>query len=166
MRGALCLLAMACQGPDGPRSHYAFEVSGAVTARACGLADAGAVGSESDPYFSVSVGRLEDAAAVVLTRAGWKPQVRGVFQVGELPFSSGTGYGGLVVTGEPSHPTGVFRVHRGTLRITRAAADRLAGEFELKAHGYLTATPDEVARIVTARGRFITGTNDGGGCNP
>jgi hypothetical protein len=165
MRAALCLLVMACQGPDGPESHFAVEVAGAVAARASGCAKAGAVGTEEHPFFSLSLGGLDGEAAVVLTRAGWEPQVRGELAVGELPFSAGTGYGGLIVTGTPSHPSGVFRVQRGTLRFTHVTADRLAGEFELKAHGYLTATPHEVTRTVTARGRFTT-TKDSGGCDP
>lgn len=166
MRGALCLLAMACQGPDGPSSHYAFDVAGAVRARAVGCAEAGDVGTVQDPYFSISLGGLEGDAAVVLTRAGWEPQVRGDLAVGELPFRAGTGYGGLIVTGTPSHPSGVFRVQSGSLRFTHVTADRLAGEFELKAHGYLTHSPHEVARTVTARGRFTTTTHNSGGCDP
>lgn len=166
MRSALYLLLFGCQAPEGPRAHYEFAVSGAVTARAAGCPEAGPVGTPEDPWFSVSLGGLDGDAAVILTRAGSAPLVRGEYVVGEAAFHDGSGFSGLIVTGAPSHPTGVFRVRHGALRITSIGADQLAGRFALEAHGYLTASPHDVGRSVEAAGTFSTSTKDKEGCLP
>jgi hypothetical protein len=73
--------------------------------------------------------------------------------VGEREFSE-AGFSGLVITGMPAHPTGVFRVQSGTLTITAATAERLSGRFELRAVGFLTDSPTQDGREVTAIGSF------------
>jgi hypothetical protein len=166
MRSTLVLFLLGCQAPEGPRAHYEFAVSGAVTMRAGGCPEAGPVGTADDPWFSVSLGGLDGGVAVVLTRAGSAPLVRGVYVVGESAFYDGTGFSGLIVTGAPSHPTGVFRVRHGTIHITAVGADQLAGRFALQAHGYLTDTPHDVGRSVEAAGTFSTSTRDKEGCQP
>jgi hypothetical protein len=56
--------------------------------------------------------------------------------------------------GSPEQPLGWFHGESGTVTITRADNGRLAGSFEIRARGYLTADKIEEERWVTVTGAF------------
>jgi hypothetical protein len=153
MRGTLCLLAAACWALPDPTSTYELSVRGAIHVTAEGSAEAGPAGTPEEPYYTITLGGPDGEAAVVFTRAGSAPPPAGQYPVGEGQLGSG-GFSGLVITGMPAHPTGVFRVRNGTITITAATPARLAGRFELRAVGFLTESPAADGREVIADGSF------------
>jgi hypothetical protein len=60
----------------------------------------------------------------------------------------------LVLLGPASHPTGVFRAQSGTLTITAASENELAGSFTLEASGFTAAEPEHDGRTLSASGSF------------
>jgi len=161
MRRALFLLAVACVGLYEPGSANELIVRGAVTAYLWASAEAGPVGPPEAAYYTISVGGPEGPAAVVLTRAGSTPPPAGTYPVGATATGSG-GFRGLVITGLPSHPSGVFQVRSGSLIVTAASPDRLVGRFELKAEGYLTRAPEQTGRMIAAQGEFVIHPREAG----
>jgi hypothetical protein len=153
MRGTLCFLAAACWALHDPHSTYELRVRGAITVTATGSVEAGPAGTPQEQYYTIALGGPDGAAAVVFTKAGAsRPQV-GVFRVGEHELGKG-GFRALVITGMPAHPSGVFNVESGTITITAATPEQLTGRFELRAVGFLTESPADDNRSVTALGSF------------
>lgn len=159
MRSAFVILALSCQGL-GRSTSYSLDVSGTVAASTRGRAEAGVVGTAREQCFTISLGGIDGAAAVVLTRASGEPLRPGTYAVGDEAFRNG-GFSGLIVTGEPAHPTGVFWAWSGRIEVIAAAPHRITGRFELDALGYLTSSPDVVWRAVTARGTFAANPSRG-----
>jgi hypothetical protein len=155
MRSALFFLAAASVAMGDTPSSSLLLVRGAVTVTARGGTEAGPSGTAGEPYFTITLGGPEGAAAAVFTRAGWAAPTVGVYPVGEDELGR-NGFSGLIITGMPAHPTGVFRVQSGTLTITAASPMQLAGRFEVRAVGFLTESPREDDRAVTATGGFST----------
>jgi hypothetical protein len=136
-------------------SSSLLKVRGAVMVIARGGTEAGPTGTPEEPYYTITLGGPEGAAAAVFTRSGSATPTVGAYQVGERMLGT-NGFSGLIITGMPSHPTGVFRVQNGTLHITAATPMQLAGRFELRALGFLTESPRDDDREVTATGGFTT----------
>jgi hypothetical protein len=152
MRRTLFFVAAACWALPNP-STYEVRVRGAVTVTARGSAESGPVGTPEEPYYTITLGGPDGAVAVVFTRAGSAIPPVGVYLVGERELGK-DGFSGLIITGMPAHPTGVFRVQSGTLTITAATPEHLTGRFELRAVGFLTESPTHDGREVTADGSF------------
>lgn len=151
----LCLLALYCGPLQDAESSYELRVSGAVAVSERGKPEHGFAGTPQEPYYTITLGGAAGAAAVVFTRAGSALPGVGTYPVGEDQLM-GNGFSALVITGMPSHPTGIFRVESGTLHITSSTSDALAGRFELRARGYLLHSPAKESWEVTAEGRFTT----------
>jgi len=152
MRALLCLLATtSCSLPE-PLPSYQINLRGAVVLTARGAVDAGPAGTAAEPYYSIAL-TGPDGAAAVFTRVGAEPPPPGVYSVGERG-SGEHGFSGLIITGMPAHPSGVFQARSGTLTLTAEGAGRLAGEFALEAAGFLTGAPEEDHRTVAAEGSF------------
>jgi hypothetical protein len=147
------LLAATCLALLDSDASSLVVVRGAATIIARGTTQAGPSGTLEDPYYTITLGGPDGAAAAVFTRAGSTPPPVGVYPVGERELG-GNGFSGLIITGMPAHPTGVFRAQTGTLTITTATSERLVGRFELHAVGYLTASPRQDDQAVTAMGGF------------
>ncbi len=160
MRVTLCVLAAACGALEGSGLDFALQVRGTVNVMARGSAEVGPTGPPGEPYYTITLGGPDGDAAVVFTRAGSDYPPVGEYPVGERELTEG-GFSGLVITGRPAHPTGVFRVQSGRLTITAGAADELAGRFELRAVGFLTEAPDADDRSVTVDGSFTVGAPGG-----
>lgn len=155
MRWSVALLALACWPAREAEPDFTLDLRGAVSLRTSGRVEHGPAGSGVEPWYSITLGGQNGAAAVVFTRRGTAPAAPGRYLVGEGQLANG-GFSGLIITGAASHPTGVFEVQHGVLRITTAADGQLAGEFELHATGFLGETPDEDTWQVTATGRLAS----------
>jgi hypothetical protein len=139
----------------------AFEavIEGAENVTAGGSAEFGEAGAPAERVFSLSLGAQAAQGSVLLSRAGaHRPEV-GTYEVGETAEAAG-GFHGLVMTGPPGRPTGVYRVRQGTLTITESRPDRIAGAFDLRARGFLASAIDDESREITTRGTFsaVAGT--------
>jgi len=130
-----------------------LKVRGAVSVTARGGTEAGPSSTAEEPFYTITLGGPEGAAAAVFTRAGSAAPTAGVYPVGERELAR-SGFSGLIITGMPAHPTGVFRAQSGTLTITAASPKHLTGRFELRAVGFLTESPRDEGREVTATGGF------------
>jgi len=155
MRSAFLLLAVAGMATGDSHSSSLLLVRGAVTVTTRGGTEAGPSGTPEEPYYTITLGGPEGAAAAVFTKAGSAVPTVGMYPVGERELGV-SGFSGLIITGMPAHPTGVFRVQSGTLTITAATPNQLAGRFEVRAVGFLTESPREDDRAVTATGGFST----------
>jgi hypothetical protein len=159
MYGSLLLLATMLYTLLGPSPGFTLDVRGAVTTTAKGPAQAGTVGTPNEAFYSIALGGPESDAAVVFTRAGSDAPRPGDYRVGDGELSRG-GFSGLVITGMPAHPTGVFWVESGTLTITASSANRLEGRFALSAAGFLVESPENEGRKVSAEGAFAARAGD------
>jgi hypothetical protein len=147
------LLAAACWSPADPISTYQLGVHGAVEVTATGRTEHGPAGTPEEPYYTITLGGPEGVAAVVFTSAGAEPPPVGAYPVRERGLGE-SGFSALIITGRPSHPSGVFHVQSGTITIVAATPERLAGRFELRATGFLTESPADDTREVVAEGSF------------
>jgi hypothetical protein len=93
-------------------------------------------------------------AAVVLTRNIVARPGTGVYKITPETIEDVGAFHGVVVTGETSHPTGVFRIKSGTITITSSSVERISGSFEMQAEGFLAEDMDDEARTVTVSGTF------------
>ena len=60
----------------------------------------------------------------------------------------------LVMTGSPTHPTGVFRGQAGHLIVTSATDNVIRGRFQVDAVGFLASDPADETRPMKATGMF------------
>jgi hypothetical protein len=153
MISGLLVLAAAFFGLLDPPTTFSLEIAGVISITAGGSAEASPSGTDAEPFYTIALGGPDAAAAVVFTRAGSTPPMPGSYSVGEGEIARG-GFSGLVITGMPAHPTGVFWVKRGALTISPAGGGRLSGQFQLEAAGFLVDAPDDETREVTASGSF------------
>ena len=126
-------------GDDAVRSSFSAVVVGDVSVSAKGAA----------PTLSVSLGARSGTGAVVFSRARGPDLQPGVYQVSEQGSVRA-----LVVTGTPTHPTGVFRAQRGVLTVTQVSDESITGEFRLEATGFLASNPLDENRRVSVSGKF------------
>lgn len=153
MRWGFGLLALACWQTTDARPEFTLELTGAVALRTAGRVEHGSTGNAAEPWYTITLGGRDGAAAVVFTRRTPIPSGPGRYLVGEGQLAS-DGFSALIITGPPSHPTGVFQVQHGVLRLVNAGSSQLSGEFELHAAGFLSEAPEQDEWAITARGRF------------
>lgn len=153
MRWALLVLMATGSACGTPASSYEIRMHGAVEMTASGTTESGPAGTSEAPYYSITLGGTDGAAAAVFTRGGSTPPSIRDYPISEEALGRG-GFSGLIITGQPSHPTGVFRVQRGTLSITALTPEVLSGRFELTAVGFLTEWPADDTKQLAATGRF------------
>jgi hypothetical protein len=139
--------------PSISASRFEATVRGAVQSPTRGLAEFGDIGPSDDRHFSLTMGAYSEQGAVLLSRAGAGRPAAGVYRLREAVRESGA-FHGLVITGSPSNPTGVFRVQRGTMTITTSTTARISGTFELRAVGFLASDVSREDREVTMTGSF------------
>jgi hypothetical protein len=139
--------------PSEPVAGFEMIVEGAVSTAATGGAEFGVAGSDEASVFTITLGGQDGNAAVVFTRIGGERPAAGVYPVEESAVGE-NGFIAVVVTGTPSHPTGVFHVRRGMLTISSGSGEGLAGRFELSATGFLTDDPEVEDRVIRTRGAF------------
>jgi hypothetical protein len=153
MKWTLATLLVACWGTSERGSGYELNLRGAIPVTAEGSVESGTAGTAVEPYYTITLGGADGSAAVVFTRAGPDPPPAGTYRVGEGEMSW-AGFSGLIITGMPSHPSGVFHAQSGTITITATPPEHLAGKFELRGVGFLTGSPAEDQREILADGHF------------
>jgi hypothetical protein len=138
-------------GDDAVRSSFSAVVVGDISVSAKGEAEFGLVQPVpgAAPTLSVSLGARSGTGAVVFSRARSPDLQPGVYQVSEQGSVRA-----LVVTGTPTHPTGVFRAQRGVLTVTQVSDESITGEFRLEATGFLASNPLDENRRVSVSGKF------------
>ncbi len=161
MRWSFALVALSCWQATDAAPQFTLQLSGAVSLAASGRVEQGSTGRGPQSYYTITLGGREGGAAVVFTRRTPEPPTAGRYLVGEGQLMN-DGFSALIITGPPSHPTGVFEVQHGVLRLAGLGPDRLAGEFELHAAGFLEESPGQDDWELTARGRFTSRTNASG----
>jgi hypothetical protein len=137
--------------PATPASSFEAAISGMEQRRASGAAEFGAVGLGDERSFTLTLGAYSEQGAIVLTRRAPAQPGAGIYRVSE----SDTEFHGLVVTGSPSRPSGVYRVARGSVTITHSSPERITGTFALHAVGFRATEPDREDREITVSGSFL-----------
>jgi hypothetical protein len=136
-------------------SFFRAEIRGDLATSASGEAEFGAIHTvdQSSAAFLVSLGICGEQSAIVFTRGSEAPLAVGRYRISGR--ASGTDeIHALVLTGSPTHPTGVFPGESGWLVVT-ASSDRLiTGRFQIDASGFLAAEPQREGRHVNVTGSF------------
>lgn len=143
--------------PAAMASVFEAETHGAIQAGPRGSAEFGIMENRESRLFTLNMGAYSEQGAIVLTRGGSRPEA-GVYRVSSSWTESSTDFHGLVVTGSPSQPTGVFHAQSGSVTILSSTADRMTGTFELHGNGFLADSPDDEQHELTVTGSFSATT--------
>ena len=147
--------------PSAMASRYSAAVHGALQGNWMGDASFGSSGRGSGGIFSLSLGAYGAQGGILLSRFGAGRPQPGVYRVRELASIGPDEFHGVISTGGPAQPSGVFHARAGNLTITSSTAERLTGTFELQGIGFLADSPDNEGREVLVSGSFsatATGT--------
>jgi hypothetical protein len=107
----------------------------------------------SSAVFVISLGVCGQQSAILFTRRNGTPLSVGSYRVSEA--ANGTDeIMALVLTGQPTHPSGVFRGQSGWLTVTSASDRLLIGRFQVDAIGWLVTEPHKENRSMTVTGSF------------
>lgn len=139
--------------PAARASTFEASAHGAIKAEPSGSASFGMVDEKGLPLFTLNLGAYSEQGAIVLTRGGARP-APGVYRVSSSWTQSPVDFHGLIVTGSPSRPTGVFHAQSGSVTITGSTADRMTGTFELHGVGFLASDPETEDRELVVTGSF------------
>jgi hypothetical protein len=136
-----------------PAAFHAI-VNGAVNTTISGDARFGTVrGGDNVPSsFTVSLGAYGENGSILFT--SWAPNRLEAGHYRVTDAMSDEALQGLVVTGSAQQPTGSFRVHKGTLVITRSSEYRIDGTYDLEGVGFTADAPDQEGRIIHVSGSF------------
>jgi hypothetical protein len=106
--------------------------------------------------LTINLGGNRDAGALSFYLLGDRLPSAGRYpvQFSLDPAQEGVQFHACFVAGTPEHPIGVFHAEGGWVTITRSEAVRVAGEFEVRASGFLAANMDDEDKWVTVRGTF------------
>ena len=139
-------------------AHHEARVDGAVSTSLSGSARFGPVrlGRQAPASFSLELGAYSEQGAVIFSRvSGERPEV-GTYEI--TPFSAGAEgvnvFHALVSLGSAEQPIGAFRAMSGRVTITQSSENRIIGEYELKAVGFLATDLNAEDREITVRGGF------------
>lgn len=143
--------------PAALASSYEASFAGQTAGLARGSAEFGELETDGVRTFSLALGAHSEQGAVILTRQGAGRPTVGVYDVREADPATSE-FHGLVITGGPASPTGVYRVLRGTLTITESSAERVVGNFQLWAEGFTASDPETETRPLSAAGTFVATT--------
>ena len=155
--GALAVASTASMpnhaGHDRPAAFRA-SVNGAISTEISGDARFGSVsGTAGMPAtFTVSLGAYGEHGSILFTSWALKRLEAGLYRVSDLMGDEAVQ--AMVVTGSTEHPTGSFRVHSGTLTITRSSIDRIDGVYDLQAEGFTADAPEQEGRTIHVTGSF------------
>jgi hypothetical protein len=141
-------------------SSFTALVEGAVTTTINnGDARFGAVrGSDNvPPSFTVSLGAYGEQGSILFT--SWSPSRLEAGRYRVTDQMDAEAIEALVLTGLAQRPTGSFRVHTGTLTITRSSEYRIDGSYDLEGEGFTADAPDQEGRTIHVTGRFTALAN-------
>ncbi|HKV75145.1 MAG TPA: hypothetical protein VJN95_11540 [Gemmatimonadales bacterium] len=141
-----------------PAAFHAI-VNGAVNTTISGDARFGTVrGGENIPSsFTVSLGAYGANGSILFTSWGPNRLEAGRYQVTDA--MSDEALQALVVTGSAQQPTGSFRVHKGSLVITRSSEFRIDGTYDLEGTGFTADEPEQEGRTIHVTGSFTALAN-------
>jgi hypothetical protein len=147
--------SMGAEPPSAVRSAFHAEIAGDVNTLASGEAHFGMSGGGSDApaVFTISLGASRGQGAVLFTRVSGERLTPGRYRVSD-DDADRSAIRGLVVTGSPTKPTGVFQARSGTLVIASASEREMRGTFRIEAEGFLAADPENEHRPIRAAGGF------------
>jgi hypothetical protein len=140
--------------PAASAASFEAATHGAIEASPRGSAEFGMADDGQSPRFTLNLGAYSEQGAIVLSRMGGSRPAVGVYSVSAAGSERSGDFSGLVVTGSPSQPTGVFHAQRGSVTITGSTADRITGTFELHGTGFLAASPEDEEREIVVSGSF------------
>jgi hypothetical protein len=143
------------------RSHaFTATLTGDVTAQISGDASFSRIrgGIGAPAVFTLNLGENNSRGAVLFTRMSGEPLGRGTHVISDR-WDDTDDFRALVLLGPASHPSGVFRAQSGTLTITSASENELAGSFSLEASGFTAADPEHDGRALSASGSFTATGN-------
>jgi hypothetical protein len=143
----LTAIALAFPVNHGPR--FTLGATGAITMNVAGdEARYGVVPAEvaGHPRVTISLGATRAAGALLLSVRGDR-----VPETGRYPIGTFEAY---FAAGSPERPLGWFHGESGWVTIAEAEAERVSGEFEIRARGFTTDDPDNENQWVTLRGKF------------
>lgn len=169
--GLLAVLALSLPA-DPAAPSYTLESTGALRLATSGAeATYGLVPEplEKRPVIAISLGATKGDASLVLFTYADMALIPGRYPVGsDLPTDPDAGrrFHPCFVAGTFERPQGFFHGETGWVTITAAGEGRIAGEFEIRARGFLADDEKDENRWVTVRGRFdavgdstVTGTS-------
>ena len=133
-------------------STFRAAIRGAVGIAVNGESEFGTAWSSEGNRFSLTMGTNTEAALALSRNIVARPGT-GVYHITPETIKDDGAFHGVVVTGEPSHPTGVpdqERYDHGHFLI--GGAD--LREFEMQAEGFLAEDMDNETRTVTVSGSF------------
>ncbi len=135
-------------------ASFHASIDGALNAEISGDARFGAVHGNGGQAatFTVSLGAYGDHGSILFT--SWAPNriQPGLYRVSDLMEAEAVQ--AMVVTGSAERPTGSFRVHSGTLTITRSNEYRIDGIYDLQGEGFTADAPDQEGRRIHVTGSF------------
>ncbi|HEU5153175.1 MAG TPA: hypothetical protein VFU03_00435 [Gemmatimonadales bacterium] len=134
-------------------STFRAAIRGAVGIAVNGESEFGTAWSSEGNRFSLTMGTNTEAAVVLSRNVVARPGT-GVYHITPETMKDDGAFHGVVVTGEPSHPTGVFRIKSGMITVTSSSVERMSGTFEMQAEGFLATDMDNETRTVTVSGSF------------
>jgi hypothetical protein len=155
--GILSAMALALPVPQEP--SFTLASAGAVNLSAAGReVRYGTIAPDplGPPLLSISIGPAAAGSVLQLSvPGGWVP-APGRYRI-QSRWSDpaiAPAFHASFAAGSPEHPLGWFHGESGTVTITRAAAGRLSGRFEIRARGFLSADTADEDRWVTVTGSF------------
>jgi hypothetical protein len=146
-----CVLAATMLAAAPQTSWFEARTTGAKTLTLRGPAEFGSVsGAGAQGPFVISLGATSSTGAVLFTIPSGRRPEPGTYDLAD-PLHV---VQALIVTGSPTHPTGAFRGHAGTLTITRSTDEFIAGHFDLHATGFEAPAPADETRRLAVSGVF------------
>ena len=141
------------------QSSFRAEVRGDVVSNAWGEAEFGTINAvdRSSATFVLSLGVCGEQSALLFTRRNGTPLGVGRYRVSEAAEGADE-IMALVITGSPTHPTGVFRGESGSLVVSEASERFIAGQFQIDAIGFTAAEPEREDRHLNVTGSFSATT--------
>lgn len=109
--------------------------------------------SKEGGHFSLELGSTSHQASMILSAEGLGPLGPGIYPVDDRPGSPALH--GLIVTGSPSRPTGVYRAQSGRVTVHTIQDGQLEGNFEMWARGFNATNLMDENLTITVAGSFV-----------
>jgi hypothetical protein len=156
--GILGAIALALPLPSGPT--FTLQSTGAVRITVVGHeARYGVVSPEVSgrPILALSLGATTGAGALQVAMPGDRAPMPGRHPIRSSwdgTESDPDSFHASFMAGTAEHPLGWFHGESGWVEIAKTGAGRIAGTFEIRAHGFVGADPAGEDQWVTVRGSF------------
>jgi hypothetical protein len=144
---------------DPPAPHFTLESTGALRLAVTGEATYGLVPEPVNgrPVAGISLTGADTGSVLLLYTYADEAIGPGRYPVGpSLPDHplAPRRFHPCFVVGTAERPQGFFHGEAGWVTITAVEGGRIAGEYEIRARGFLAADPEDEEQWVTVRGTF------------